>query len=168
MHTWGDRIWHCKISGYTEWGKNVIGLYQQEVNILSHRGSAVAKQQEYRNQSHFCFFKKGAVFAVSSLWAIPYDLQRPFSRDLKVDNTKGYNTCQRQIFQNIQISIYVMWKKSGKCTATQNNTHWSRASWILWLKGQIKGSMAVIQTTRFGFRCLVCQQGQIKVFLCWK
>ncbi len=88
-------------------GKNVIGLYQQEVNILSQRGFAVAKQQEYRDQSHFCFLK-GVVFSVSSFCAIPYDLQHPYSQDLKAEKTKGYyNTCPHQIFQNIRISIYI-------------------------------------------------------------
>lgn len=39
-------------------GGNVIGLYQQGVNILAQGGFAVAKQQEQRNQSHFCCSKE--------------------------------------------------------------------------------------------------------------
>lgn len=67
-------------------GKNVIGLYQQEVNILSQRGFAVAKQQECRNQSHF-YFLKGVVIAVSSLCAIPYDPQALYPQEVKAGNT---------------------------------------------------------------------------------
>lgn len=39
-------------------GENVIGLYQQGVNILAQGGFAVAKQQEQRNQSRFCCSKE--------------------------------------------------------------------------------------------------------------
>lgn len=73
-----------------EWEKNVIGLYQQEVNILSQQGFAVAKQQEYRNQSHFCSLK-GVMFAVSSLCAILYDPHHSYPQDLRAEKTKSYN-----------------------------------------------------------------------------
>lgn len=57
---WEARTWHCEISWYTtkSGGGNVIGLYQQGVNILAQGGFAVAKQQEQRNQSHFCCSKE--------------------------------------------------------------------------------------------------------------
>lgn len=81
--------------------KKVIGLYQQGVNILSQRGFAVAKQQECRNQSHSCFLK-GVLFAVSSLCAIPYDLQRLHAQDFEAGKTKRRNTCP---CPNSQISV---------------------------------------------------------------
>lgn len=78
--------------------KKVIGLYQQQVNILSQRGFAVAKQQECRNQSCSCFLK-GVLFAVSSLCAIPYDLQRLNAQDFEAEKTKRRNTCRCPNFQ---------------------------------------------------------------------
>lgn len=94
--------------------ENVIGLYQQEVNILSQEGFAVAKQQEHKNQSHF--FKKGVVFAVSSLSAILYDPQPAYSQHLKAKKTKGFYICRRQILQN-SINMIVS-------TESQDKTNW--------------------------------------------
>lgn len=55
----GCRMWQREISSYTtKWGENVIGLYQQGVNILAQGGFTVAKQQEQRNQFHFCCSKR--------------------------------------------------------------------------------------------------------------
>lgn len=49
-------LWNLLI--YDKVGGNVIGLYQQGVNILAQGGFTVAKQQEQRNQFHFCCSQK--------------------------------------------------------------------------------------------------------------